>query len=421
MQEKKIAEKEKEKEKEPEEQEEDVEEEVPACSSKGLKRKRQPATIMSEQDEATLAEWLRGHECIYRKAKKQYKDSAHKASLWADKAKEMKLESGALLQTWYNSIRTRVGKLYKERSGAAAKEMSDRDKFIWANFSFLADHITRTKGRTAFSLMPMTAVPSTQESIGAVEDSGSEVEEDEEELEPSGPSEVAAPTSTSGGRGKIKGKSAKRTGVPTSDPTEQVMQQLYSQQQDAGRIVGDIGNILHRDRDRDSMSCDDAWGMWMGKLASKIDERLHPEMYQKCTTIMMDLITSSRSLPPLQTPVSVIVQPLQPLDPQPLQQPDQQQQQATTLMDLIPPLRPLQSRHGQQHTQQHKQQQQQQQQGGSQWTSTYPGANWDTNMPTSGEPIAMPMPRPSSTPNLSQSSYPNISGFSDLLNNSMNT
>ena len=179
-------------EKEPEKPSKDVEYEVAAGSSKCVKRKRQAPTSMSEEDEATMAEWLRSHECIYRKAMKQYKDSGHKASLWADKAKEMKLESGALLQTWYNSIRTRVGKLYKEKSGSAAKEMSDRDKFIWANFSFIADHITRTKGRTAFPLMSIGAVPSTQVSNGAVGNSVSEEEEDVDELEPSGPREVAA-------------------------------------------------------------------------------------------------------------------------------------------------------------------------------------------------------------------------------------
>lgn len=117
-----------------------------------VKKRRNLGTIMSEEDEAKIAEWLRENPCIYQKTLKSFKDAGHKSLLWQEKAKELGVESGALLKTWYDSIRTRVGKLHKEPSGSAAKDRSDRDKFIWANFGFLADHITKMKGRTAFTV-----------------------------------------------------------------------------------------------------------------------------------------------------------------------------------------------------------------------------------------------------------------------------
>jgi hypothetical protein len=107
--------------------------------------------IMSEDDEAKIAEWLRDTPCLFQKTLKAFKDASHKSLLWQEKAKELGLESGPILKTWHDFIRTRVGKLHKEKSGSATKDRCDRDKFIF-NFSFLADHITKMMGRTAFTV-----------------------------------------------------------------------------------------------------------------------------------------------------------------------------------------------------------------------------------------------------------------------------
>ena len=123
----------------------------PAAKSK-KKSKPQTRLLISEEDEVALGEWLRQNDCIFRKTEKKYHNAPHKKGLWDDKAAELDLESGQVLQTWYNSIRTRIGKLHKTASGSAAKDRSARDSFLWANFSFLADHIHRMKGQTAVTV-----------------------------------------------------------------------------------------------------------------------------------------------------------------------------------------------------------------------------------------------------------------------------
>ena len=89
---------------------------------------------------------------MFKKTLKKFHDAPHKKGLWDDKAKDFKLESGQLLKTIYESIRTRIGKVNKLKSGSEAKELSARDAFLWQNFGFLTEHINRIQGRTAVSV-----------------------------------------------------------------------------------------------------------------------------------------------------------------------------------------------------------------------------------------------------------------------------
>lgn len=130
-----------------------MEADVPALATAGPnKRKKSKALLLTEEQEVDIGEWLRNHPQLYSKALKAYKDVGKKTKLWDDKARDIGLESGVLLKTWYESIRTKVGKMTKEKSGSATKEMTDRDVFIQNNFSFLGDHISRMRGRTACSV-----------------------------------------------------------------------------------------------------------------------------------------------------------------------------------------------------------------------------------------------------------------------------
>ena len=72
--------------------------------------------------------------------------------MWNMKAAELDVESGKLLTTWYESVRTRVGKLSDQKSGSAVVAMTDRDKFIMQHFGFLSTHISRVKGTAACSV-----------------------------------------------------------------------------------------------------------------------------------------------------------------------------------------------------------------------------------------------------------------------------
>ena len=99
-----------------------------------------------------LADWLKENPMLYTKSMKEYKDMAKKTDLWNSKAAELDLESESMLKTWYESVRTKVGKLSDKKSGSATKDMTDRDTFLMQNFGFLASHIERVKGRPACSV-----------------------------------------------------------------------------------------------------------------------------------------------------------------------------------------------------------------------------------------------------------------------------
>ena len=108
--------------------------------------------VLSDEQEMELADWLKENPMLYTKSMKEYKDTARKIDLWNSKAAELDLESGPLLKTWYESVRTKVGKLSDKKSGSATKDMTDRDTFLMQNFGFLASHIARVKGRPACSV-----------------------------------------------------------------------------------------------------------------------------------------------------------------------------------------------------------------------------------------------------------------------------
>jgi len=131
---------------------EDGEDDTTQPSTSGAtKKKRKSPVILTEEQEIDMGEWLRQNPMLYSKAMKEYKNTLKKNRLWDEKAAELDLESGQLLRTWYESIRTRVGKVALKKSGSAALELTDRDKFIMAHFSFLGTHISRMRGRSACS------------------------------------------------------------------------------------------------------------------------------------------------------------------------------------------------------------------------------------------------------------------------------
>lgn len=97
-------------------------------------------------------EWLREHTEMYDKRMTQYKNQQRKESLWQQKADEMGKDV-TVLKVWYKSLRTRLGKLMKTKSGqAAAQEMTDRDRWVLTNLEFLRVHIERVHRRPLVSV-----------------------------------------------------------------------------------------------------------------------------------------------------------------------------------------------------------------------------------------------------------------------------
>lgn len=55
------------------------------------KRPRRVPLVMTQEQEEEVVEFVRSHGILYNKGLRQYKDTVAKASLWQEKAEEMKL------------------------------------------------------------------------------------------------------------------------------------------------------------------------------------------------------------------------------------------------------------------------------------------------------------------------------------------
>ena len=107
------------------------------------KRKREKPIILTEDHEADMADWLKGHPEFYTKGSREFKDSQKKKRNWELKAAELGYTYEQLYR-WYTSTRTRVGKLLQTVPGQEVDHSkTDRDKFLVNTFTFLKSHIVR--------------------------------------------------------------------------------------------------------------------------------------------------------------------------------------------------------------------------------------------------------------------------------------
>ena len=115
------------------------------------KRIVRPSILTFEQEKA-VADWIKDNPMFYDKGLSDFKLREKKNAMWQAKAVELGVESGKHLQKWYDSTRTKVGKLFKPKSGAPFRALTDRDKHTKETFGFLVAHICRIGGATATSV-----------------------------------------------------------------------------------------------------------------------------------------------------------------------------------------------------------------------------------------------------------------------------
>ena len=95
-----------------------------------------------------LVNWIRDNPIIYDKGLSNYKKKVDKREMWAKKAAEVGVTVKQLL-TWYESNRTRYGKLIKTKSGQGQQRMTQRQEWVVKSFDFLKAHIYRQPSRAA--------------------------------------------------------------------------------------------------------------------------------------------------------------------------------------------------------------------------------------------------------------------------------
>ena len=114
---------------------------------KKKRRRISPCVFLPEATERLLGEWLEEEvPFIYDKGLGLHKDTQKITKLFNDKAASLDPPiSGPELRQWFESNRTRYGRLSKVQSGQGARRFTEREKWILQLFRFLHPHIVRQR------------------------------------------------------------------------------------------------------------------------------------------------------------------------------------------------------------------------------------------------------------------------------------
>ena len=105
------------------------------------KRARVCATFTDSQ-EVSIVEFVKQHPELYDKEHPRFHDRTRRETLWSEIAAELKLQP-LDVRRWFESQRTRYGKLSKLQSGQAPREMTNRQSWVYQQMGFLKTHIRR--------------------------------------------------------------------------------------------------------------------------------------------------------------------------------------------------------------------------------------------------------------------------------------
>ena len=115
-------------------------EEDPECHS-SAKRARVCAAFTYSQ-EVSIVEFVKQHPELYDKEHPRFHDRTRREALWAEISAELKLQPFDV-RRWFESQRTRYGKLSKLQSGQAPREMTKRQSWVYQQMGFLKTNIRR--------------------------------------------------------------------------------------------------------------------------------------------------------------------------------------------------------------------------------------------------------------------------------------
>ena len=117
-------------------------------SYSAAKRARVCATFTDSQETA-IVEFVKEHPELYDREHVRFHHRQKKETLWAEISAELKLQLFDV-RRWFESQRTRYGKLSKLQSGQAPREMTKRQSWVYQQMGFLKTHI-RHKGASRSS------------------------------------------------------------------------------------------------------------------------------------------------------------------------------------------------------------------------------------------------------------------------------
>ena len=96
-----------------------------ACRFHFPTQSKKKSIFLSDSDEEAIMEFIKQHEELYDKTKDKFKDKQKKEILWETLATNRNLPVNTV-NTWFETQRTRYGKLTQTRSGQAAENSPER-------------------------------------------------------------------------------------------------------------------------------------------------------------------------------------------------------------------------------------------------------------------------------------------------------
>ena len=135
----------------PEESEESAIDEEQDGTSAGTtkKRGRKPTVHLTREQEIEAIEFVKANPCFYDKSDDQWFQQSALDYKWEHLVKSLKKYSYQELLQWWNSFRTRYGKVKKkkDKSGSGVVHLTEREEFVYSHGNFLYAHIRQQVNR----------------------------------------------------------------------------------------------------------------------------------------------------------------------------------------------------------------------------------------------------------------------------------
>ena len=138
-----------------------------------LKKGQMKSIFLSDSDEEAIMEFVKQRKELYDKTNDSFKDKQKKEGLWEQlAARNLPVKT---VKNWFNTQRTRYGKLTQTKSGQGAEKSTEQQ--TWLKDSFLRRHIRR-KGVSKSSAFKSPQRPSAAAASASVPETSRDTESD---------------------------------------------------------------------------------------------------------------------------------------------------------------------------------------------------------------------------------------------------
>ena len=136
------------------------------------------SVFLSDSDKEAIVEFVKQHEELYDETNDSFKDKQKKERCWESLAatRNLPVKTG---MRWFDTRRTRYGKLTQTKSGQAAEKSTERQTWLKDSFSFLRGHFRR-KGVSKSSAFKSPQRPSAAAASASVPDTSRDTESEME-------------------------------------------------------------------------------------------------------------------------------------------------------------------------------------------------------------------------------------------------